>query len=63
MLMAKPKLTPFNSVTKSGTYTLANHNTIEAVGKFALKLKEANLKFGNSPNEFKAAIVALDGAK
>lgn len=54
-------MSPFNSVTKSGTYTQANYNTIVAVGDFGLKVKDINLKFNNSVSEFKTAILALDG--
>ena len=54
-------MSPFNSVTKSGTYTQANYNTIVAVGDFGLRIKDINLKFNNSVSEFKTAILALDG--
>ena len=54
-------LSPFNSVTNSGTYTQANYNIIVAVGDLGQKIKEANIKYNNSVNEFKAAIMALDG--
>ncbi len=56
-------MSPFNSVTKSGTYTQANYNTIEAVGNFAQLAKVANEKFSsNAEAAFKIAIMALDGA-
>ena len=54
-------MSPFNSVTKSGKYTLANYNIIVAVGDLGLKIKEANIKFNNSASEFKTAIMNLDG--
>lgn len=56
-------MSPFNSITKSGTYTQANYNTIEAVGNFAQLVKVANEKYtNNSVTAFKTAILALDGA-
>jgi hypothetical protein len=54
-------ISPFASVTKSGTYTQANFNTIEALGDFGRRIKAANIKYGNSVSEFKAAILELDG--
>ena len=54
-------MSPFYSITNSGTYTQANYNLIVAVGDFGQKLKEANLKFNNSVGEFKTAIMTLDG--
>ena len=54
-------ISPFASVTKSGSYTQANFNTIEAVGDFGRRIKTANIKYGNSVGEFKAAILELDG--
>lgn len=56
-------MSPFNSVTKTGSYTQANFNTIEAVGNFANLMKAANEKYvNNSVNGFKIAVLALDGA-
>lgn len=55
-------LSPFNSIQKTGKYTQANANSIEAVGNFGELIKEANLKYGNSVAEFKTAILNFDGA-
>lgn len=54
-------MSPFNSVTKSGTYTQANYNLIVSVGDLGQKIKEVNTKYSNSVNEFKTALMALDG--
>ena len=54
-------ISPFASVTKTGTYTQANFNTLEAVFDFGRRIKEANIKYGNSVSEFKTAILDLDG--
>ncbi len=54
-------MSPFSYVTKTGDYTQANYNTIVAVGDLGQKLIEANKKYNNSINEFKTAILALDG--
>ena len=54
-------MSPFNSITKSGTYTQANYNTIVAIGDFGLRIKDINLKYNNSVSDFKTAILALDG--
>ena len=54
-------ISPFASITKTGTYTQANFNTIEAVGDFGRRIKAAGIKYGNSVSEFKTAILELDG--
>ncbi len=56
-------MSPFDSITKSGTYTQANYNTIVAVGDFGQRIKDINLKYNNSVSEFKTAIMALDGTE
>lgn len=55
-------LSPFNSVRYAGTYTLANKNTISAIGEFGELIKVAGIKFNASEYEFREAIKALDGA-
>lgn len=56
-------MSPFNSVTKSGKYTQANYNTIEAVGNMAQLIKVANEKYQTgSVTAFKTAVQAIDGA-
>ena len=46
---------------RTGKYTQANFNTIEAIGDLGLRIKAANIIYGNSASEFKTAILALDG--
>ena len=54
-------ISPFASITKTGTYTQANYNLIEAIGDFGQRVKAANIKYSNSVSEFKTAIMNLDG--
>lgn len=55
-------ISPVQEISYTGTYTPANRDTINAIGKLADALEEINNWFDKSEATFKSLLISLDGA-